>query len=78
MECNICGEEIVDVAYCELSCSIVIQNPDNQEPLVFSSPTQRSYYNAKIIMHDKCWIKLVGTKSGLKLEDGLGIIPVSQ
>jgi len=78
MKCSICGEEIVDVAFIEISAYIVKQDPNNQDPIIFYSPDHRAYYGVKIPMHDRCWIKLIGTKTGLKLEGGLGLIPVSE
>lgn len=78
MICNICKTEITDTAYIEVGATIVKQDVTNQDPLVFQSPAIRSYYNAKIYLHDNCWIKLLGTKTSLELKGGLGIIPVSQ
>ena len=77
MQCNICKQEITDTAYIEVGASIVIQN-EIKEPIIFSSPAQRGYYNAKIYLHDKCWISLIGTKTKCKIDGGFGIIPVSQ
>ena len=77
-KCSLCGKEIEDVALIELTPSIVIQNPDLKEPIVYNSPQQRSYYATKIILHDRCFIVLCGTRTALKLEGGLGLIPVSQ
>ena len=78
MKCAICKEEIIDIAYCELNCSIVIQDKENKQPLIFTSPEQRGFYSTKIYLHDNCFISLIGTKTNLKLEGGLCLIPVSQ
>lgn len=59
MNCHKCSKSIEDKAYVEVGGIIVIQDKDNQEPLVFSSPAQRSYYNTKLYMHDNCWIQLL-------------------
>ena len=78
MKCNLCSTEVTDVCYIELGASIIKQDLTNSEPILFASPAIRSYYNAKIYLHDRCFIKLMGTNTGLKLDDGLHIIPVSQ
>jgi len=78
MDCSICRKPILDVAYIELMPSIVIQNVDLKEPIIFSSPQQRSYYSTKLILHDSCFISLIGTNTKLEIKGGLGLIPVSQ
>lgn len=78
MNCSLCKKTIEDNAYIELSPNIVIQNPDLKEPLVFSSPVQRSYYSTKLYLHDNCFIQLIGTKTKLDLKGGMGLIEVSQ
>lgn len=78
MVCNICKTEITDVAYVEVGATIVRQNVNNQEPLIFQSPAIRSYYNVKIYCHDRCWISLIGHNTKIKIEGGLDLIPVNQ
>ena len=78
MKCNLCGAELTDVAYIEIGATIVKQDVNNQEPIIFQSPAIRSYYNAKINCHDRCWVSLCGTGTKCEIKGGLGIIPVSQ
>lgn len=77
MICSICKQEIVDNAFVELSPTIVIQNKELKEPIIFSSPSQRSHYSTKVILHDNCYIALIGTRTKLEIKGGLGLIDVS-
>ena len=78
MNCSLCHNEITDPAYVELNPSIIIQDPKLKEPVLYSSPDIRSYYATKINLHDRCFVSLIGTHTNLRLEGGLGLIPVSQ
>ena len=77
MVCSICKKEIEDIAFVELTPNIVQQKVEEKEPIIFTSPQQRSYYSTVIRCHDRCFISLIGTKTNLRLEGGLGLIDVS-
>jgi len=77
MICSLCKKEIEDIAFIELSPAIVQQKIVEKEPIIFTSPQQRSYYSTVIRLHDKCFISLCGTKTSLEIKGGLGLIDVS-
>ena len=58
--CQKCGKPIAqDMAYVIVKADIVLRDPNNKRPMVFSCIEQASNYAQKLIMHDVCWIALL-------------------
>lgn len=58
--CQKCGKAIAqDMAYVLVKGDIVLRDPNNKRPMVFSCVEQAQNYGQKLVMHDVCWIELL-------------------
>jgi len=58
--CRKCGKPIAqDMAYVIVKGEIVLRDPNNKKPMVFSCIEQAQNYAQKLVVHDVCWIEML-------------------